>query len=231
MIKKLILILFLTSILVACQPGADGPRQIASYPHTIPDTAEVYAPPLDVPPTAILVYDANLDLTVWNVEDTANAALQKVADYDGYLSASYLWEADGKEHATLTFALPAGNYDRALTALKRLGDVTREQVSGKLYPTYSAQPGWGYTSHITLNLHQRFETATWPSLNVSDARPMRTLASAFGVLVTLLGILLDIAIWLTVVVGPFVFVGWGAKKIWNGMRQNKNSQNPVKEAE
>jgi len=47
---------------------------------------------------------------------------------------------------------------------------------------------------------------------------MRTLSAAFGVLVTSLGFLLDVAIWLAVVVGPFVFVGWGLRKVWGGMR-------------
>jgi hypothetical protein len=148
------------------------------------------------------------------VDDAANAALQKAAEYGGYLSASNLWTANGHTYATLTFALPAGNYDQALTAFKRLGSINREQVSGKLYSPYSGQTGWDYTSHITLNLSQRFETVEWPSLDIPDARPMRTLSAAFGVLVTLLGFLLDVAIWVTVVVGPFVFVGWGARKLW-----------------
>jgi len=149
MIKKLIPILFLALILVACQPAADGPRQIASYPNGVQaETSETYSPPIGVPQTAILVYDASLDLAVWNVDDAANSALQKAADYGGYLSASNLWNANGQKYATLTFALPAGNYDQALAAFKRLGTVNREQVSGKLYSPYSGQTGWDYTSHI-----------------------------------------------------------------------------------
>ena len=231
MIKKLIPILFLALILVACQPAADGPRQIASYPNGVQaETSETYSPPIGVPQTAILVYDASLDLAVWNVDDAANSALQKAADYGGYLSASNLWNANGQKYATLTFALPAGNYDQALAAFKRLGTVNREQVSGKLYSPYSGQTGWDYTSHITLNLSQRFETVEWPSLDVTDAHPMRTLSAAFGVLVTLLGFLLDIAIWLTVVVGPFVFVGWGVRKVWRGMWEGKGERKEAGES-
>lgn len=208
MFKKIIPFLFLV-LLAACQPGT--PRQIASYPNE----TQTYAPPDTVPQTAILIYDASLALTVWNVEDAANSALQKAADYGGYLSASNTWTSGGQTYATLTFALPAGNYDRALNAFKRLGTVTQEQVSGKLYP-YSGQSGWDYTSHITLNLSQRFETVQWPSVHVTETRPLRTFSAAFGVLVGLLGFLLDIAIWLVVVVGPFLLIGWGIKKIWQG---------------
>ncbi len=210
--KKLIPILFLALTLVACQ-AANTPRQIASYPNGGQES-QTFSPPLGVPQTAILVYDAHLDLTVWNVEDTANAALQKISNYGGYLSASNQWTANGQTYATLTFALPAGNFDHALAAFKRLGDVTREQVSGKLSPTYSDQTGWDYTSHITLNLSPRFETVAWPSVDPSNARPMRTLSVAFGVLATLLGFLLDVVIWLAVVVGPFVLMGWGVRKAW-----------------
>jgi len=226
MIKKLLPIFFLALILAACQPAADSPRQIASYPSG-GETSQSYSPPIGVPQTAILVYDANLDLTVWNVEDAANSAMQKAADYGGYLSSSNTWISNSKTYATLTFALPAGNFDRALNAFKRLGTVTREQVSGKLYPSYSGQSGWDYTSYITLNFFQRFETVEWPSFDVSDARPMRTLSAAFAVLAGLLGFLLDVAIWLTVVVGPFVFVGWGVKRILRGSG-NKEKGSEVK---
>jgi hypothetical protein len=231
MIKKLIPILFLALLLVACQAAADGPRQIASYPSQVQsETSETYAPPIGVPQTAILVYDASLDLVVWNVDDAANAALQKAAEYGGYLSASYPWNVGGKKYASLTFVLPAGNYDYALAAFKRLGTVNREQVSGTLYSPYSGQTGWDYTSHITLNLSQRFETVEWPSLDVTDARPMRTLSAAFGVLVGLLEFLLDVAIWLTVVVGPFMFVGWGVRKVWRGRQEGKGERKQAGES-
>lgn len=212
MFKKILPFLILLTLLAACSPAADTPRQIASYPLAENKT---YAPPPDVSPTAILVYNATLDLTVWNVNDTANSAMQKAADYGGYLSASNTWTANGQTYATLTFALPAGNYDRALNAFKRLGTVAQEQVSGKLYSTYNGQSGWGYTSYITLNLSQRFENAEWPSINVSQSHPMQTLSSAFGVLVGLLSFLLDIAIWLTVVVGPFVLIGWVLRRVFH----------------
>lgn len=229
MIKKLLPILFLVLILAACQPGANTPRQIAAYPNE--NNSQSYSPPQGVPQTAILVYDASLDLTVWNVEAAANSALQKAADYGGYLSSSNTWISNGQTFATLTFALPAGNYDRALNAFKRLGTVTHEQVSGKLYPSYSGQSGWDYTSHITLNLSQRFETVEWPSIDVSDARPMQTLSAAFSVLVTLLGFLLDVTIWLTVVVGPFMLVGWGIRRWVKGsMRAEKKEKASEPEA-
>ena len=41
---------------------------------------------------------------------------------------------------------------------------------------------------------------------------MRTLSTAFGVLAALLGFLFDVAIWLAVVVVPFVFAGWGSEE-------------------
>lgn len=217
MYKKLLPFLLLT-LLAACQPSSPGPRQIASYPNG-GEAPQTYAPPPALPSTTILVYDASLALTVWNVEDTAQSALQKATDYGGYLSASNTWTANGHTYATLTFALPAGNYDRALNAFKRLGTVTQEQVSGKLYAPYSGQSGWGYTSYITLNLAQRLETVQWPSVDVTDARPMRTLSTAFGVLVSLLGFLLDVTIWLVVVGGPFVLIGWGIRRLVNAFRK------------
>jgi hypothetical protein len=211
MFKKLFPFLFLL-LLVACNPGADTPHQIASYPL---NESPSYAPPPTLPQTAILVYNATLDLTVWNVNDAAKSAMQKAADYSGYLSSSNTWTSDGQTYASLTFALPAGNYDRALKAFKSLGTVTHEQVSGKLYPNYANQSGWDYTSYITLNLALRFETVAWPSVDVPESRPFRTLSAAFGVLVGLLGFLLDVAIWLVVVGGPFVLIGWGIRRVFH----------------
>ncbi|HNB51341.1 MAG TPA: DUF4349 domain-containing protein [Anaerolineales bacterium] len=220
MFKKILPFLFLFTLLTACSPGADTPRQIATYPL---NENQTYIPPPDISPTAILVYDASLALTVWSVEDAANSALQKAADYGGYLSSSNTWTSGGQTYAILTFALPAGNYDRALNALKRLGTVTQEQVSGQLYP-YSGQSGWDYTSHITLNLSQRFETVQWPSVHVTETRPLRTFSAAFGVLVGLLGFLLDVAIWLVVVVGPFLLIGWGIRRLIKGGTQPSQTE-------
>ncbi|GAB4578356.1 MAG: hypothetical protein Fur0022_10910 [Anaerolineales bacterium] len=225
MFKKLIPYFLLALILVACQPAANTPRQIASYPQA-GQNSQTFSPPIGVPPTTILVYNANLDLTVWNVEDAANNALEKAAEYGGYLSASNTWMSNGQTYATLTFAIPAENYDRALSAFKRLGTVTHEQVSGKLYPSYSGQNGWDYTSYITLNLSERFETITWPSMDIPDLRPIRTLSTAIGVLVMLLGFLLDVAIWLTVVVGPFILIGWVIRRLMRGYAQPSKAEKP-----
>ena len=221
MYKKWIPILVLVLTLAACQAREETtPIQIASYPSGgQTQNPQMYAPPRDIPPTSILVYDAQLALAVWDVEDAFERSLETTADYGGYVSTSNTWYANGEVYAALTFSVPAGNYDRALAAFKRLGKVTSEQISGKLYTAYAGQTGWSYTSYITLNLSPRYETVQWPSVDVSDTHPMRTFASAFGVLVGILGFLLDVAIWLLVVVGPFVGVGWGVKALWRRNRR------------
>jgi hypothetical protein len=211
MLKKLIPLLIFVLALAACT-GEATPIQIASYPGGEQTQYYQSSPPSGIPPNAIIVYNASLDLTVWDIENAVKNAIQIASDYGGYIFSSNT-RSDKEPYASLTFALPASNYSLALSAFKHLGTVTSESVSGKLYSSYRGQSGWDYTSYITLRLTPRVGPIHWPSLNLYNARPIRTLSVAFAVLVNILGFLLDIAIWLIVLFGPFVLVGWGVRRV------------------
>jgi hypothetical protein len=45
---------------------------------------------------------------------------------------------------------------------------------------------------------------------------MQTFQRAFGVFVNIFGFLVDIVIWVGVVIGPFLLIGWG---IWSAIKR------------
>ena len=91
----------------------------------------------------------------------------------------------------------------------RLGKLSGEWISSEL-----VSPGSGTTdkySQITIYLHPR-ETRL-PKISLLNFHPLRTIEKAWGVFVSIFGFLLDIFIWVIVVVGPFVLIGLGAKRL------------------
>ncbi|MBN2550223.1 MAG: hypothetical protein JXB15_13755 [Anaerolineales bacterium] len=60
----------------------------------------------------------------------------------------------------------------------------------------------------------------FPDLPGIGWNPGRTLRSALGVFLSIFGFLADIIIWLLVVVGPFVLLGWGGMKLARRLRRN-----------
>jgi len=200
--KLTFLILFLTVMLAACS-SPDGPEQIATYPHEAPIAVAPRYPDTSV------VYNATLDLEVSNVERAAERAKEIAFDQNGYLVSSQSWYQDGEKHMTIVLAVPAVRFDDVREDLLRLGSVVGEWISSELANKQTET--WETYSQITLYLHPK--ESAFPEISLPKWRPVRTFEKAWDVFVSVFGFLLDIVIWVVVVAGPFVLIGWGTHKL------------------
>lgn len=196
------LITLLTMGLAACS-GA-GPQLISTYPKETGSAA--YAPP---PANLLFVYNAYMELEVAYPDVAAGQASRLVYDYGGYLVSSDAWYSDGRKCTTLTLAVPVARFDSVHNALLNLGRLTREEVSGDRVSASPGADGWNTFSNITLQLKPASGGAhiSPPFLSWN---PIHTFEQASGAFTSIFTFLVDIVIWLVVVIGPFVLMGWGA---------------------
>jgi hypothetical protein len=217
-LNNLVLYFLAPLLLAACSSAA--PQLIASYPS---DEQPILIGKHPAPPEpAVYVQDAYLEMEVSNVERASERAEEAANQYGGYLVSAQTWRQDGKQIAALTLAVPAAQFEGALRELKNLGSVKSERISGEWVEAGPGDNTWTVYSQINLSLYPR--TVAWPSLPRTGWDPAHTFRSALQVCVTVFGFLVDILIWLVVVVGPFVLIGWGGLTLYR--RAQKRSQQP-----
>ena len=214
MMKKLVLIFVLMSgLLVACS-STDGPEQIATFPKEEP--IAVY-PHIQ---ENVVVYNATLDLEVSNVDRVTERAKEIAFEQGGYLVSAQSWYRDGEKNTTLVLAVPVHHFDSTRDDLLRLGALTGEWISSDLL---SAGGGSRETfSQITVYLHPK--ASALPEISLPTWRPVRTFERAWDVFVSVFGFLLDIVIWVAVVAGPFVIMGWGVKKLFQWWQKTSSKR-------
>jgi hypothetical protein len=211
-IKLPLLFFYLSLLLSACAPGS-SPRLIASHESdSIPIAIQPIVPEPGYDP--MVVYNLRLDLEVSNVDRATEDAMDLASQYGGYLASSNSWIQDGEKRTTLVLAVPIRNYEQIRRQLLKLGNLLAEQVYGELIPSHDYN--WETYSYITVNLHP--SSFSWPSLSFPDWRPARTFQRAWGVFTAIFGLIVDIAIWFVVVLGPFVLIAFGIRALirWRG---------------
>ncbi len=192
-----IALVLLAVILAGCS-ALSTPRLIASYPGSPAGSSSV--------PQNQIVYSGSMELSVSDVSWAAQQAEDLTYRYGGYVSSSSTWQRDGAEAVTLVLAVSASNFNPLHDALLGLGDLKNEDFTGDLWN--AAPGGWIPYSQIALTLLPRsFPKITIPS---PGWHPLSTLAQAFNVFLSIFGFLVDILIWIVVVLGPFILIGWVA---------------------
>ncbi len=218
---QVILMVLLAALLAGCSWSGE-PKIIAAFPSErgVAD-AERYIPPHH--PGAI-VYHAEIELEVSKTEATAERARALAAEFGGYLDSSTSWRQDGERFYRLVLAVPVVYFDDLRDALVGLGDLKRESVWGEkvLY----GKGGLHNYSTITLQLIPR--EGIWPSLNLRGWEPALTFQRAFEVFISIFGFLVDILIWVVVVVGPFLLIGWLG---WLVLRKARLNRKDASESE
>ncbi len=192
--NRIVFYCLLPIFLAACA-GMETPQMIASHS---------FEEPIAMYPSMPITYDATIELGVTNVEKAAKKAVQIASAYEGYLLNSQTWLQEGDKHISLTIIVPANNFESFRVHLLRLGDLRYEHV-------WSEDDSWNGYSEITIHIHPK--ASSFSSISFPDWRPIRTILNAWEVFVAMFGFLLDIAIWIVVVLGPFVLMGWLAQKI------------------
>jgi hypothetical protein len=188
-------------ILAGCAGESESPRLVASYP----TENEIAIYPF-LPPGGSVVYDAEITLEVANFRESLRRTENLVYAYGGYLSSSQSWYQDDRPFGIVVLAVPSVYFDQVHQELLTMGNLVAERVSGEVIQPHSGSEGWRLYSQVVVHLQQRDSAVFAASL--PDWRPLRTLRSAWGILISILGFLTDILIWIGVVAGPFLFLGW-----------------------
>jgi hypothetical protein len=192
-------------VLVGCS-GGRTPQMIASYPKELVPLNEY---PSYSPPAAQIVYDASMVMQVPDPAQAADQAARLAYDYGGYLSSSQGWYEGNRQSVTVILSIPASNFDWVHNKLLELGRLMSEDISGRL--TEYTPEGFTAYSQITI----KFEPKHGIGLVFPSHRwnPGRTLANALGVFISIFGFIVNVVIWIVVVVGPFVAIGWGIARL------------------
>ena len=197
-------------VLVGCS-GAHTPQMIASYPkEPVPlNGYQTYSPPADQ-----IIYDASMVMQVSDPAHAADQAARLAYDYGGYLGSSQGWYAGSRYCVTVMLSIPAPSFDSVHNRLLELGRLMSEDVSGRL-TEYTPQ---GYTAYSQITIQFEPKKGIGPVFPIYGWNPGRTLANALGVFISIFGFIVNAAIWIVVVVGPFVAIGWGVTRLMKRFR-------------
>jgi hypothetical protein len=154
--KRCVLPFMLVFALAACG-GSATPQLIGSYPQGGEPPIAYYEP---VPAQPLTInYHASLEM---DVEDTQRALhnIQWIASqHSGYLLNSATWHEANRLYGEATIAVPVSRFEAAISALRGLGSVRAERISGEVQSAYVSEAGWEGYSEITVSL--RPASADW----------------------------------------------------------------------
>lgn len=194
-------ILLLIPALSACS-GEGEPKMIAAFPAKEGRTDFDFEVPPPYP--GPIVYNADIELEVSDTDKAAQRARRLTMDFDGYLDSATSWTEDRGRHYRLILAVPIIYFDDLREALLGLGKLKRESLWGEklIYGTD------GQHNYSMITLHLIPGKSVWPTLQIRDWNPGETFARASDVFISIFGFVVDILIWLFVVGGPFLLMGW-----------------------
>jgi len=203
MYRRTILI-FLGFLFLAACSGIQSPRLIAA----LPMGGQEQSYPV---PASQIIYDAYLEIEVFDPVDAAAKAGDLAETFGGYLisSQTYRWEKESQ--VTVVLAVPGSSFEKLRAALVRLGRLKHERLSGDWQ-----ESDWRVYSEVTVNFQP--SAVSLPDLP-GGWNPGLTLRRAFSVFLQIFGFLADILIWVVVVVGPFFLIGWGAFRLFRRLRR------------
>lgn len=190
----------LPAIALAACSGSATPQLIGAYPG---DVVTTYSPP---PGQTVVTSDAYMRLRVADVEVAGRQAEELVNDHGGYVASTTGWYVSDRLHLTLTLAVPEATYTSLHDALRSLG----KYETGQIHTTHSYANDGNLGMHfstLTLNLAPAERAWRLPRLPSFGWSPLTTFRAAFGVFAGIAIFVIDLAIWLVVIVGPFVLLG------------------------
>jgi hypothetical protein len=207
-------------MLAACS-GSATPHLIGAYRPAAAPPIATFVPP---PGQSLVVYDGFIALQVTDVPASAEDAADLAYGLGGYLAGQQTWFDGGDQHITLTLAVPSPQFDSLRAAVLDLGRLQDERLSGGPVTLPPGANAWNVFAHLTVHLsppaRPHWRLPALPDLGWS---PARTFASAFAVFSALFTFVLDLLIWLSVVVGPFILLGLGLRWL---VRQSRRPAPP-----
>ena len=203
-LKICLLAVVLLTIMAGCS-GAKTPQMIASYPLTGQPN-----PPVSPPPDpSERVYSTSIFLQVGGVEQAAQKARELAERYSGYLSGWNSWRQDEQTCIQLVLEVPAPYFDMLRSDLLEMGTLNSENASSKWNP---AGYGWNVYTEIVLTLTPK--PSILPVVSLPGGwNPWNTFRQAFGFFWQIFSFLVDLLIWVLVVIGPFLLLALGIRRL------------------
>jgi hypothetical protein len=183
--------------LAACSPGAT-PQLISTYPRTT-----------TVAPPPGYVYNVAVSLDVSDVSWAAQQAARLAGEAGGYQVAATSWSQAGHDFSTLTLSVPPSQFDSVLRSITSLGRLLDEQFASQPAPWPADGPP--ARSIISVTFSEAAAPAPLPPLPSFSWSPVHVFSQAFGVFASIFVVIIDVLIWVTVVVGPFVLIALGLR--------------------
>lgn len=180
----------------ACS-GSSNPILLASSPRLTPIAA--------YPSDPEFRYVGYLELLVWDPEQVSKQALILTGQYHGYLLKSTTGYLNGRESLTLEIEVPSENFTALFQGLSRLGKPLQQfdSVNDSFVPSSPLE--YGYSRII---VHLIKDKAAPPASKPIRWNPGITFWKAWRVSAGIFSFLADILIWLLVVGGPFIAIGF-----------------------
>ncbi len=161
-------------------------------------------------------FNAELEIEVWNVEAATEEVCQLVYNLDGYIEDSQAYHAAGWTFSRMEISVPNRHFEDLNQDLAKLGRVIHSYVI-----TNQVKSGLGRypsnTSYLTLIIRSR--QASRVQIIQPGWNPLRTLHNAIDVSINLFSFLINLAIWVLVVTGPFFLIGWLAFRAYKRMKR------------
>ncbi len=201
-------------MLTACSSAA--PKQIASSP------AEQPAEPRSIARDPshqgeVIPYNADIELTVDDVDTAAGKVTVLAYDLGGAISSSHSWFQDGQKRIDMELSIPADQFDNLRRKLLDIGTLNSAQILNEVVNPDDIR---GRTTLATIHL----QPATFTIGGLDGAwSPVRTFSSAFNVVASIFRVVVDIAIWIVVVLGPFAIIALGVRFL---LRRSRKSNSP-----
>lgn len=199
--KLLPLLLLMVLLVVACD-GATQSQVIATYPRREGAAA------------GTVVRRAEIELAVHDAGAAGERVSRLAVTHGGYVVDSQSWYWQGREQVRVTASVPAAEFDAFYRALLRLGSVVSERVT----EVVGGNPQRFAQVTVTLRSSGRSilpdEAGGW--------KPADTFRAAFAVFARVFQALVDGAIWIAVVAGPFVLMALGLASLVRRLRAGQD---------
>jgi hypothetical protein len=84
------------------------------------------------PDDRMVIKEGTLEVMVDNTDPALQSALDLAETFDAYVLRQRVWDdVDGYRYATITFGVPAAEFEGLMRAFKSLGTVTNESATGR----------------------------------------------------------------------------------------------------
>lgn len=212
-------------VIAACGYGPTRIAQAQPVEVAPPAQRVALAPP---PPGLRVVREGHMFLESADLEATVAEAVEIVLNHGGYHEATGSWTEESGRFTRLVLYVPLARAESVQSSIGGLGIHYRASDWLPLTDPGARLSEWDAFVSLTVTLYQVGAAAPPPvppaipvpiePQPVPDSRPLRTLDSALDVTQAIFLFLLDIAIWLGVVVAPFVVLGvvgrWLYRRYW-----------------